>query len=80
MYPVDYGLLTPAWAATPVAEAASDAAFAQGMLDVEAAWARVQAEAGLCSQADADAVTAIARVELSDPGALAERGPDGANA
>jgi 3-carboxy-cis,cis-muconate cycloisomerase len=80
MYPVDYGLLTPAWAATPVAEAASDAAFAQGMLDVEAAWARVQAEAGLCSQADADAVTAIARVELYDLGALAERGPDGANA
>ncbi|MBP2372841.1 lyase family protein [Paeniglutamicibacter psychrophenolicus] len=80
MYPVDYGLLTPAWAATPVAEAASDAAFAQGMLDVESAWARVQAEAGLCSQADADAVTAISKVELYDLGALAGRGPDGANA
>jgi 3-carboxy-cis,cis-muconate cycloisomerase len=80
MYPADYGLLTPAWAATPVARTASDAAFAQGMLDVEAAWVKVQAEAGLCSAADARAVAEIARVELYDLAELAGKGPDGANA
>ena len=41
---------------------------------------RVQADAGLCSRADADAVVAIAKVELYDLAALANRGPDGANA
>ena len=80
MYPADYGLLTPAWAATPVASTASDTAFAQGMLDVEAAWVKVQAEAGLCSPADAQAVEQIAKVELYDLAALAAAGPDGANA
>lgn len=80
MYPVDYGLLTPAWAATPVAAAASDAAFAQGMLDVESAWVKVQADAGLCTAADAAAVAAIAHVEHYDLAELANQGPDGANA
>ena len=80
MQPADFGLLTPAWAATPAATTASDAAFAQAMLDIEAAWARVQASAGLCTAEDASAITAIARVELYDLAALAERGPDGANA
>ncbi|WP_411732009.1 lyase family protein [Paeniglutamicibacter sp.] len=80
MYPADYGLLTPAWAATPVAATASDAAFAQGMLDVEAAWVKVQADASLCSAADARAVAEIAKVELYDLGVLAGKGPDGANA
>ncbi|PQZ94677.1 3-carboxy-cis,cis-muconate cycloisomerase [Arthrobacter sp. MYb227] len=76
----DFGLLNPAWAATPAAVTASDAAFAQAMLDVEAAWARVQADAGLASARDAEAITAIARVELYDLSLLASRGPDGANA
>ena len=58
MQPADFGLLTPAWAATPAAATASDAAFAQAMLDVEAAWARVQAKAGLCTAEDAAAITA----------------------
>ncbi len=80
MYPVDFGLLSPAWASTPVAFTASDAAFAQGMLDVEAAWVTVQAQAGLCSVADAEAVAAISQVELYDLAALAHAGPDGANA
>ena len=80
MQPADFGLLNPAWAATPAATTASDAAFAQAMLDVEAAWARVQAKAGLCTAEDAAAITAVARVELYDLAALAERGPDGANA
>ena len=76
----DFGLLNPVWAATPAAEAASDAAFVQAMLDVEAAWARVQADAGLCTGQDAAAITAIARAELYDPAELARRVPDGANA
>lgn len=80
MYPADYGLLTPAWAATPVADTASDAAFAQAMLDVEAAWVKVQADASLCSAADAQAVADIAKVELYDLAELAGKGPDGANA
>lgn len=80
MHQPDFGLLTPAWAATPAAATASDAAFAQAMLDVESAWARVQAKAGLCSAQDAAAITAVAKVDLYDLGALAERGPDGANA
>lgn len=80
MYPADYGLLTPAWAATPAADTASDAAFAQAMLDVEAAWVKVQADASLCSAADAQAVADIARVELYDLAELAGKGPDGANA
>ena len=80
MYPADYGLLTPAWAATPVADTASDAAFAQAMLDVEATWVKVQADASLCSAADAQAVADIARVELYDLAELAGKGPDGANA
>lgn len=76
----DFGLLNPAWVATPAADTASDAAFAQAMLDVEAAWARVQVPAGLASAQDAQAITAIARVELYDLSLLAARGPDGANA
>jgi 3-carboxy-cis,cis-muconate cycloisomerase len=80
MFPADYGLLTPAWAATPVADTTSDTAFAQAMLDVEAAWVKVQADASLCSAADAQAVADIAKVELYDLAELAGKGPDGANA
>lgn len=77
---MDYGVLTPAWAGTAAAAQASDAGFVQAMLDVEAAWTRVQAGAGLCSPQDAQAVTAIARVQDYDLGELAARTPDGANA
>ena len=77
---MDYGVLTPAWAGTPAAAQATDAAFVQAMLDVEAAWVRVQSDAGLCSAQDALAVTAIARVERYDLATLAAKTPDGANA
>lgn len=77
---MDYGVLTPAWAGSPVSKLASDAAFVQAMLDVESAWVKIQASAELCTVAEAHAVAQIARVELYDLELLASRTPDGANA
>lgn len=77
---VDYGVLSPAWAGTPAAATASDVAFVQAMLDVEAGWARVQADAGLCTPEDAHAVANAARVARYDLKLLAAKTPDGANA
>lgn len=79
-FSADFGLLTPMWAGTAVAHASSDAAFAQAMLDVEAAWVSVLAGAGLTSGEDEEAVLAAANVELYDLESLAVRGQDGANA
>lgn len=76
----DYGVLHPAWAGTQAAGIASDAGFVQAMLDVEAAWVRVQAEAGMCPQDAARAVDAVADVSRYDLTALASKTPDGANA
>ncbi|MGP9781959.1 3-carboxy-cis,cis-muconate cycloisomerase [Arthrobacter sp. MYb224] len=76
----DYGVLSPAWAGTAVAALASDAAFVQAMLDVEAGWVQVQAEAGLCTGQDAQAVRAVSKVERYDLALLASKTPDGANA
>jgi 3-carboxy-cis,cis-muconate cycloisomerase len=52
------------------AEATSDAAWLQAMLDFEAALARAQAGAGLIGDADADAIAAACRAELYDPGEI----------
>ena len=76
----DYGVLHPAWAGTQAAGIASDAGFVQAMLDVEAAWVRVQADAGMCPQDAARAVDAVADVSRYDLQALAARTADGANA
>ncbi|WP_159613406.1 lyase family protein [Glutamicibacter sp. JC586] len=76
----DYGVLAAAWAGTAAASLSSDTAFVQSMLDVEAAWVQVQAEAGLCSAEDAQAVDQVASVERYDLRLLASRTPDGANA
>lgn len=76
----DYGVLAPAWAGTAAASESSDTAFVQAMLDVEAAWMQVQADAGLCSALDAQAVHAVAKVERYDLALLASKTPDGANA
>lgn len=75
----DYGVLAPAWAGTAAASLASDAAFVQAMLDVEAGWVQVQADAGLCSAADAQAVREVASVDRYDLALLAAKTPDGAN-
>lgn len=76
----DYGVLAPAWAGTAAASLSSDTAFVQAMLDVEAAWVQVQADASLCSAEDAQAVHSVASVERYDLVLLASRTPDGANA
>ncbi|HJX77933.1 lyase family protein [Glutamicibacter sp.] len=80
MNSVDYGVLAPAWAGTNAAATASDVAFVQAMLDVEAAWVNVQAEVGLCTCEDAQAVAQIAKVSRYDLASLAAKTPDGANA
>ncbi|MGP5046315.1 lyase family protein [Glutamicibacter bergerei] len=77
---VDYGLLSPAWAGTGASATASDVAFVQAMLDTEAGWVQVQADAGLCSAQDAQAVRLVAQVQRYDLALLAEKTPDGANA
>ncbi|MEG2578455.1 MAG: lyase family protein, partial [Glutamicibacter sp.] len=76
----DYGVLAPAWAGTAAAALASDASFVQAMLDAEAGWVQVQADAGLCSVQDAQAVREVASVDRYDLALLASRTPDGANA
>src|SRR5690606_28771139 len=76
----DYGVLAPAWAGTAAGALANDAAFVQGMLDAEAAWVQVQADAGLCSIEDAQAVREVASVDRYDLALLASKTPDGANA
>ncbi|ALD62922.1 lyase family protein [Glutamicibacter soli] len=76
----DYGVLNPVWAGGAGARLADDAAFVQAMLDVEAAWVRVQAAAGLCTAAQSAAVEAVADVGRYDLAELAALTPDGANA
>ena len=76
----DYGVLAPTWAGTAAAALASDAAFVQAMLDVEAGWVQVQADAGLCSVQDAQAVREVASADRYDLALLASKTPDGANA
>ncbi|MFB0833799.1 lyase family protein [Arthrobacter halodurans] len=79
MSTADHGLLSPAWAGTPAAAATSDEAVLQAMLDVEAAWVAVLADAGLCDPADADALDAAADAALYDTASVAARGRDGGN-
>ena len=76
----DYGVLNPVWPGGAGARLADDAAFVQAMLDVEAAWVRVQAAAGLCTAAQSAAVEAVADVGRYDLAELAALTPDGANA
>lgn len=80
MNSVDYGVLAPAWAGTNAATTASDVAFVQAMLDVEAAWVKVQAEVGLCTTEEARFVAEVAKVSRYDLVSLAAKTPDGANA
>lgn len=79
MTDADFGLLDPAWAGTPVAAATSDAAVAQALLDVEAAWVGVLADAGHCPPEAADAVDAAADASLYDLADVARRSAGGGN-
>lgn len=67
----DGGLLSPVWAGTRAAEATSDRAWLQALLDAEAALARAQAELGLIPAAAAEAITRAARAGAYDLGKLA---------
>ncbi|GHD06676.1 putative 3-carboxymuconate cycloisomerase (PcaB) [Zhihengliuella salsuginis] len=80
MDPRDAGLLDPVSAGSEAARATSDTAFVQAMLDVEAAWVGVLADAGLAESAAADAVAAAADASRYDLASLAARTRDGANA
>ena len=53
------GFLSPVWAGTEVADLTSDAALLSSLLEVEAAWADVLADAGAAPRADAEAVRAM---------------------
>lgn len=79
MTDTDYGMLSPVWAGTPVAAATSDTSVAQALLDVEAAWVKVLAEAGLCPATAADAVDASANASLYDLADVARRAAGGGN-
>ncbi|WP_372697406.1 lyase family protein [Arthrobacter sp. JSM 101049] len=79
MTDADFGLLSPAWAGTTVAAATSDTALAQALLDVEAAWVGVLADAGHCPEAAADAVDAAADASLYDLPDVGRRSAGGGN-
>ncbi|GAA4480344.1 lyase family protein [Enteractinococcus fodinae] len=76
----DYGLLNPVWAGTRAAEQTSDVAFAQAMLDVEAAWCRAQIRFGTAPESIGQAVETACDITSYDLTELAAKTPDGANA
>lgn len=75
----DTGLLAPGWAGSPAADATSDGAFLQALLDTEAALTRVQARLGLAPDGAAGAVTEAARADRFDVRSLASRARTGGN-
>lgn len=75
----DYGLLAPAWAGTRVAALTGDTALLQALLDVELAWVRVLADAGLADPEAPAAVAAVSDASLYDAASLAERAQGGGN-
>ncbi|AXG81980.1 3-carboxy-cis,cis-muconate cycloisomerase [Streptomyces paludis] len=75
----DLGLLSPVWAATPVAAAVSDRAWLQAMLDAEAALSRAQARLGTVPASAARVITEAARADRIDLAALARQARESAN-
>ncbi|CAL9384631.1 3-carboxy-cis,cis-muconate cycloisomerase [Streptomyces sp. enrichment culture] len=75
----DTGLLTPGWAGSPAADAASDTAYLRALLDAEAALTRAQAALGLAPDGAAAAVTEAADPDRFDVRSLAERARGGGN-
>lgn len=63
------GLLNPVWAGTEAARLTSDAAVVAALVQVEAAWAEVLAEAGLAPAESTAAIREIAREACEDPAA-----------
>lgn len=77
--PVDVGLLSPVWAATPVVAVVSDGAWLQAMLDAEAALSRAQARLGTVPATAAGTITDCARADRLDLVALARQARESAN-
>ncbi|MCC3300235.1 lyase family protein [Arthrobacter sp. zg-Y895] len=75
----DYGLLSPAWAGTRVAELTGDRQLLQALLDVELEWVRVLASAGLADPEAPAAVAAVSDASRYDAASLAERAQGGGN-
>ncbi|QCU77065.1 hypothetical protein E7744_01640 [Citricoccus sp. SGAir0253] len=75
----DAGLLDPLSAGTTAAARSSDAAYLRNLLEVEAAWTAVLAEAGMTTAAHARAAAAAADPALYDLAALAHAGQSGGN-
>ncbi|THA38486.1 lyase family protein [Streptomyces sp. A1547] len=69
----DTGLLSPVRAGTATEAALTDSAWAQAMLDAEAALARAQSRLGTVPAKAAETITACARAEAIDLPALAVR-------
>jgi 3-carboxy-cis,cis-muconate cycloisomerase len=70
------GLFTGLFVPEDVAEATSDEAWVQAMLDVEAALARAQAEAGIVPKTAADAIAGACDARRFDAAELARAGRD----
>ena len=75
----DVGLLSPAWAGTPVADATGDLAFLRAMLDAEVALAAAHSELGVVPDAAAQLIGDVAGSARFDPVALAVRARAGGN-
>ncbi|GAB3194601.1 lyase family protein [Nesterenkonia suensis] len=76
-----HGLLNPAWAGTAAASMTSDAAVVAALLEVEAAWGEVLAEAGLAPAQSAETLRELSRDQAAhpDPAVLAEAATGGGN-
>ena len=75
----DSGLLSPAWAGTPVESVTGDIAWLQAMLDAEAALARAQAGLGLIPATAAGTITVQARASSLDLVRIARGAREAAN-
>ena len=75
----DLGLLSPAWAGTPVADETGDLAVLRAMLDAEVALAAAQAKVGLISDAAAQLIRDVAGTVEIDIADVARRSRSGGN-
>lgn len=75
----DVGLLSPAWAGTPVADETGDAAVLRAMLDAEVALAEAQAGLGLVPDAVARVIRDTASSATFDAADIARRARAGGN-
>lgn len=75
----DFGLLSPQWAATPVARATSDSVILLAMLEVEVTLVRAYETLGIAPAGTAERVRGVAATVPFDVVSIAARGRDGGN-